>query len=89
MKSRLSDIKADGVLLDLQNNQVDAQLDVMLKDYPVPIRIQGDMDAPHIGIDVKTMLQGEGKEKLKKVIDTKLGDKLSPEAKELLKGLFN
>ncbi len=89
MKSRLSDVKASGVLLDLENNRVDAQLDVMLKHYPVPIRIQGDMDAPHIGIDVKALLQGEGKAALKKVIDTELQDKLPPEATELLKELLN
>ncbi len=89
MTSHLSNIKATNTLLDLQNNRVDARLDLMLQDYPVPLRIQGDMDAPHIGIDVNTMFQDEGKAKLKEVIDTKLGERLSPEAKELLKGLFN
>ncbi len=89
MKGRLSNITASGALLDLEHNRIDARLDIMLKHYPVPILVQGDINAPHIGIDAKALLQGEGKEKLKEVIDTKLGDKLSPEAKELLKGLFN
>ncbi len=89
MRSRLSHITSKGALLDLRHNRVDARLDLMFKHYPIPIVIQGNMEAPHIGIDVKRMLQHGGKETLKHAIDTQLGDSVSPEAKTLLKELLN
>ncbi len=88
MKSNLTDIKSINALVDLKSNLVDAKLDLIVKKYPIPITIKGDLNSPKIGIDVNKILQGQGKAKIKEAIDKKLGDKLPENAKNLLKKFF-
>ena len=89
MHSRLTTIKARDAVLNLRRNRIDATLDMILEHYRIPVTVHGDIDAPHIGMDANKMFQDEGKERLKELIDTKLDDALSPEAKALLKGLLH
>lgn len=88
MKSSLTDIKSKDALVDLNKNLVDAKLDLMVKEYPVPVAVKGDLNSPKVSVDAKKMLQGKAKAEISKKIDEKLGDKVPEKTKGLLKKFF-
>ena len=66
-----------------------------LTGIPIPLRCTGTMAEPECGLDqgaaqkiVASMLRGGAGDKLEKILDDKLGDKVPDGAKDLLKGLF-
>ncbi len=85
MKSRLTEIKSQKGLIDLENQTIDTTLEVKLRKTTLPIVIKGALTSPQIKIEAKGLLKSKAKEEIEKRLPKNL--KESP-AGELLKGLF-
>ena len=81
MKSRLTHISSHKALVDLAKKYVDAKLRIDIKHKPVYVKIKGALDAPKVSLDAKSLF----KEKAKKELQKKLGNKLPGQVKGLLK----
>ncbi len=81
MKSRLTHISSTNALLDAKKNIVNAKLRIDIQGRPLYVKIKGAINAPKVSLDAKELL----KQRAKKEIQKKLGDKLPKE----VKGLFN
>ncbi|WP_457593094.1 hypothetical protein [Hydrogenimonas sp.] len=85
MKSRLTEIKSQKGVIDLENQTIDTTLDVKLRKTMLPIVIKGPLTSPQIKIEAEGLLKSKAKEEIEKRLPKNL--KESP-AGELLKGLF-
>ena len=81
MKSRLTHISSHKALVDLAKKYVDAKLRIDIKHKPVYVKIKGALDAPKVSLDAKSLF----KEKAKKELQKRLGNKLPGQVKGLLK----
>ncbi len=81
MKSRLTHISSHKALVDLAKKYVNAKLRIDIKHKPVYVKIKGALNAPKVSIDAKSLF----KEKAKKELQKRLGNKLPGQVKGLLK----
>ncbi|MRI59066.1 MAG: hypothetical protein C6H99_06135 [Epsilonproteobacteria bacterium] len=84
MKSRLTHISSKKALLDMNKNYVDAKLRIDIKGKPLYVKIKGRVDSPKVSLDAKSLF----KDKAKKELEKKLGDKIPGNVKGMLNNLF-
>lgn len=99
--SKAITVKGKGLVADLPGKKIDylAQVNVLtaeggvdnttvsdLKGLQIPVRIHGPLSKPKYGVDLEALLLSATKSKALDKLDKKLGDKVSPELKDGLKG---
>ena len=85
MKSRLTEIKSEKGLIDLDNQTIDTKLEVKIRKLMLPVLLKGKLTSPEVKVETKGLLKSKAKEEIEKRLPDKL--KGTP-AGELLKGLF-
>ncbi len=85
MKSRLTDLSATNALVNLENNTIDAVLNVIIKKLTIPVSFKGALDKPKISIDARDLAKARAKKELEKRLPAQL--KNSP-AGDVIKKLF-
>ncbi|WP_456403533.1 hypothetical protein [Hydrogenimonas sp.] len=85
MKSRLTEIRSQKGLIDLQRQLIDMTLQIKIRTSMLPVEIKGELTSPRIKVKTGALLKSKAKEELEKRLPKELEN--SP-AGELLKGLF-
>ncbi len=68
MESRLTKITSRKAYLNMQENKINADLNIFIMKKPVTVKIKGDVKKPKINVDFKDFLKSEVKSKAEKEI---------------------
>ncbi|PAF47796.1 hypothetical protein BKH46_02890 [Helicobacter sp. 12S02634-8] len=92
MASQEVSIKSDHLRIDLEKNTIASQINVSLKNTPVPIWLSGNLQAPKVVIDTSALLKNQIKDALDKgaqgVIEKYVPQEKQEKVKNLLNGLL-
>ena len=85
MKSRHTTINSENAEIDLDNEKIDAKIEIAIKGTGFIARIKGNINKPKVNLDASALLKAKATDKLEK----KLEKKLPEEFKEPVKKLFD
>lgn len=69
MQSKKASLNSKKFILDTKKDLIDAKFSIMVKKYPGDIVVKGDINAPKVTLDAKSMITPEVKEKAVKEIN--------------------